>query len=179
MGDNRSIHVDIRVIAATHQDLQALCDQGRFRRDLYYRLAVVPVVVPPLRQRRSDIPLLVEHFLDRLVRVQGRAVTGISPGALHILTSARWPGNVRELENAVEYAYAVCQGGELTESCLPPGLLTSEPKPPPTRGSMAADAAEIRRVLAECDGNRSQAAARLGVSRMTLWKWLKRLDMEA
>jgi PAS domain S-box-containing protein len=177
VGDNRSIHVDIRVIAATHQDLQALCDQGKFRRDLYYRLAVVPVVVPPLRQRRSDIPLLVEHFLNRLVRLQGREVAGISPEALHQLSAARWPGNVRELENAVEYAYAVCQGGVLTPSCLPPGL-TAADESPALLATTPRDAEEIRRVLQACGGNRTRAAAELGVSRMTLWKWLKKLGID-
>ncbi len=176
VGENRPIHVDIRVIAATHRDLVAMCDQGSFRPDLYYRLAVVPMVVPPLRERRSDIPMLVEHFLGRLTRTQGRPITSISPEALRLLTTARWPGNVRELQNAIEYAYAVCRGGELTAACLPPGLSHHAERAESPKADLARDPDTLQRALAQAGGNRTRAAAALGVSRMTLWKWLKQLE---
>ena len=174
VGDNRAIPVDIRVLAATHRDLARESQIGVFRRDLYYRLAVLPIVLPPLRERRSDIPLLVEYFVDRLNRMQGRDVQGLSAQAMARLIGHGWPGNVRELAHALEYAFAVTRGAEIDAGALPLTLGRSA-QPAPTRAARSTrpGRAEIERALAETGGNRTRAAKLLGVSRVTLWKWLK------
>jgi transcriptional regulator with GAF, ATPase, and Fis domain len=104
LGSERSVHVDVRVIAATNRDLRQLVADGRFQEDLYYRLNVIPIAMPVLRERREDIPLLVEHFIRRHAGRAGKRIDGISPDAMALLVDAPWPGNVRELENAVERA---------------------------------------------------------------------------
>jgi len=190
VGSNHSVHIDIRVVASTNRDLLALCDEGRFRRDLYYRLAVIPVRVPPLRERRGDIPLLVEHFVARLNQAQGRQVKGLTPGAMARLVGSPWPGNVRELEHAVEYAFVVTRGDVIDEGALPAALIEA----PEARGARdpamvlgprasteaqgRPQAAEILAALQVEGGHRAATARRLGVSRMTLWKWMRDLELE-
>jgi len=185
VGETRPIRVDIRVIAATNRDLAALAAEGRFRQDLYYRLAVIPVEAPPLRRRMSDLPLLVDFFIERLNRLLGRSVRGISPLALEHLMGHDWPGNVRELEHALEFAFAVTTGDVIELDALPPtvrrGERSGEGAPATSRGHgdrlggrrRRASDQEILRALRATNGNRTQAAALLGVSRVTLWKWLK------
>ncbi len=119
VGGNRTIHVDVRIVAATNQDLERLVEEKRFRQDLFYRLNVIPIVIPPLRDRRSDIPLLIDHFLARFNRTKQTNVTGLDPDALRLLTEYDWPGNIRELENMVERLVVLKKQGQLTTLDLP------------------------------------------------------------
>lgn len=119
VGGNRTIQVDVRIVAATNQDLEALVEERRFRQDLFYRLNVIPIVIPPLRDRRSDIPLLIDHFLTRFNQTKHTHITGISHEALRLLSQYDWPGNIRELENLVERMAVLKKQGELSVSDLP------------------------------------------------------------
>jgi DNA-binding NtrC family response regulator len=119
VGGNRTIHVDVRIVAATNQDLEQLVEDKRFRQDLFYRLNVIPIVIPPLRDRRSDIPLLIDHFLARFNRTKQTSVTGLDPEALRLLADYDWPGNIRELENMVERLVVLKKQGQLTATDLP------------------------------------------------------------
>src|SRR5439155_5476257 len=118
VGGSETLKVDVRVVSATHRDLEALIAAGKFREDLYYRLNVFPITLPPLRDRQDDVPKLVEHFVGKFNRVTGKAVRGFDAGALAALQQYSWPGNVRELENVVERAIIVCRGNEVTASDL-------------------------------------------------------------
>ncbi len=179
VGDHRPIKIDVRVICATHKDLGKLIAQGAFREDLYFRINVVPITLPPLRERITDIPLLVEECIRNTRRKTGNPITGIDNEALEILTRYPWPGNVRELMNVIEYAFVVCREGTITAAHLPSHIR----QPPPAAGndtipSPSPQAADRRRqilaALERTGGHRGQAAALLGVSRVTLWKWMKK-----
>jgi len=119
VGGNRTIHVDVRIVAATNQDLETLVEEKRFRKDLFYRLHVIPIVIPPLRERRSDIPLLIDHFLTRFNQTKHTEVSGLAPDALHLLTEYDWPGNIRELENMIERLVVLKKRGVLSVGDLP------------------------------------------------------------
>ncbi len=119
VGGNRTIHVDVRIIAATNQDLDTLVEEKRFRKDLFYRLNVIPIVIPPLRERRSDIPLLIDHFLVRFNQSKHTEIAGLTPEALHMLTEYDWPGNIRELENMMERLVVLKKHGTLSIEDLP------------------------------------------------------------
>jgi len=197
LGDNQLRGVDVRVIAATHRDLLAEAAAGRFRHDLYYRLNVVQIELPPLRERREDVGLLASYFLDRFARRNGRPRLSFLPEAGALLERYDWPGNVRELENAVEHAAAVAEGTVVRPADLPaavraPRLLTRGEGPaaaaetPATAAAAPAtadqpeswslarvEAEHIRRVLARHRGNATAAARQLGISRTTLWRKLK------
>jgi DNA-binding NtrC family response regulator len=169
--------VDVRVIAATNRDLAAAVANGRFREDLYYRLKVVTLALPPLRERREDIPLLVDHLVRRAARHCGKAVTGLSEPALALLSSYPWPGNVRELAHVLERGVALAQHEVLTVEDLPAEL--HGPVPPSTDGADRPTLAELKRryverVYAECGGNVSRAATILGVDRRSLYRMLQR-----
>jgi DNA-binding NtrC family response regulator len=188
VGDNAPVKVDVRVIAATHRDLKAEAQAGRFREDLFYRLHVFPIRLPPLRERLDDVPLLAAHFLEKHARTMRRELGGLEPEALRLLTSYPWPGNVRELENAVERAVAVAAGPVVRAADLPPELSrTTEPILPP--GSVLAgmpyrDVVEqaqervsreyLLALLQEFQGNVTKAAARAGMERESLHRLLKR-----
>ena len=182
VGTNESVRVDIRVVAATNKDLAALCEAGDFRWDLYYRLCVIPLHVPALRDRRSDLPLLVDLFIDRLNRSLGRNVRGVTAEAMKRIGEHNWPGNVRELENAIEYAFVLGSGPLLDVDHLPPTMrpaanrTRTDPEPGRRRGPP--DVAEITAALEESGGNRRLAAERFGVSRVTLWKWMRRHGLD-
>jgi PAS domain S-box-containing protein len=191
VGDTRTRTVDVRIIAATHRDLKTLAAEGRFREDLYYRLAVVPVQLPPLRERREDIPLLVQHFIDkyrtRYFAGREQEFEGISNRALALLMSYDWPGNVRELEHAVEYAMISTTTQRIERAFLPAPLrrlqevedpTLSGPAAPDDRTSaVEAPEAELRRALVRNRWNATRTARELGVSRTTLWRRMKRLDL--
>ncbi len=182
VGENRTIDVDIRVISATNQNLEAMSEVGDFRQDLYYRLCVIPLYVPPLCERVSDVPLLVEHFISSLNRSLGRDVEGVSSTALEHLMAYRWPGNIRELENAVEYACVLSRGQTLELEHFPP-TITRGAAPRRARGrarvaSTPASPESIIAALQSSGGNRQLAAEELGVSRVTLWKWMKSFDID-
>jgi two-component system response regulator AtoC len=177
VGGSRSLRVDVRVVAATNRDLQRLMAEGKFRQDLYYRLAVVELTVPPLRERRQDIPALVRHFLKQASGRLGRSLT-VSPEAMQLLQEYVWPGNVRELENVLERA-AVLK----TDSCLVPDdlpLLKAAAGPAATGLSPleAAERRKIEEVLAESAGNRTLAARRLGIERKSLYRKAERLGID-
>jgi len=179
VGGTDTVPVDVRVVAATHQDLEALTRAGRFRTDLYYRLHVVALHVPPLRERREDIPVLAEHFLREYAAAADRPIQGFSPQAMQSLLAHSWPGNVRELENVVERAVALTQGLIVEESDLPEKLAV-----PASVTNLAAQADRltleetIRRhvteILEQVHGNKSEAARVLGIPRRTLYRMLER-----
>jgi DNA-binding NtrC family response regulator len=182
VGGTTEIAVDVRVIAATHRDLAADVREGRFRDDLFYRLNVIGVHIPPLRERIEDVPLLAQEFVDRLAHELGREVSGISEEALRLLMDHDWPGNVRELENAVERAMVTCKSGVLGASdfaflsraagapgagaSLPPGLTLQE---------MEKD--YIAATLGRLQGNVKAAAEALGIDRSTLYEKIKRYEI--
>jgi DNA-binding NtrC family response regulator len=189
VGDSHTIKVDVRVIAATHSDLEKMVADGAFREDLYYRLNVIPVKLPPLRDRREDIPLLVQHFAQRLSADQGRGPATVSQDAMRKLMAYAWPGNVRQLENAVERALAFSQGrGQIDVQDFSPDIqnqpASAEPIEPwlPDEGldleryMSGVELALIRRSLERTRGNKRQAAQLLNLKRTTLIEKLKRLE---
>ncbi len=175
VGGTTPISVDVRIVSATHRSLREEVRAGRFREDLMYRLRVVPIFLPPLRDRRADIPLLLRHFIDALARRGGRTIERIEPRALRALLDHPWPGNVRELINVVEYAYAVGRGPTLAWSHLPPEF--RERGETGRRASPWQDLPEpeaIRRALAAHGGRVTDAARALGMNRVTLWRKRKK-----
>ncbi len=180
LGGTRTLRVDVRVLAATHRDLEAMVAQGTFRQDLYYRLSVVPVHLPPLRERREDIPVLAEHFLRVYAEKNRKEVRGFHPAAMDLLVRHDWPGNVRELQNAVERAVILCLGDRITPQELPPALRDAGVPPgggpardPGPRSLKEAERELILRTLEETGGNRTRAARLLGISRQTLHNKLR------
>ena len=167
--------VDVRVVAATHRSLDREVRAGRFREDLMYRLRVVPIEVPPLRDRAGDVDVLLRHFVRRFNETGPRRITAIAPEAMRALFDHTWPGNVRELRNAVEYAFAVGRGDELRPSELPPEF-TARPTPEGEAHEVAAEPdgetelARIREALQLESGRVGAAAERLGMSRATFWR---------
>ena len=167
VGDTQPIHVDVRVISATNKNLAVLVRDGRFRDDLYYRLNVIPIDLPPLRRRREDIPLLVNHFLKRSADRLGKKVTGIDRAALAMLIEYAWPGNIRQLENTVERAAVLCAGDRLGRE----DILLTQPEPETMPDDLPVAEIERRVVLErlkQFSGNRTRTAASLGISRRTL-----------
>ncbi|MDK2930786.1 MAG: hypothetical protein PWR07_917 [Bacillota bacterium] len=183
LGDDRMIPVDVRVIAASNKDLRRLVADGLFQADLYYRLDVLTLVVPPLRDRAEDIPLLAKAFLETLSRKLGMASSGFTDDALAFLSAYAWPGNVRELKNTVEKCLVLSDGGIITRSDVLDALGESSsssadnPDGNTERNLQSlvrtAERESIARVLRECGGNRSEAARRLGINRTTLWRKLR------
>jgi len=183
VGANKPIRVDVRIIAATNRDLKAAIAAGKFRADLFYRLNVFPIVVPPLREHREDIPLLVEHFLRVYATAQGRPVRGVDDRTMRMLQEYSWPGNIRELQNLVERWAIISQNGDasIDESWLPPEASTIEARAPAAAADQApsgplnlmehVEALErdlILRTMTAVGGNQSEAARRLGMSRGAL-----------
>jgi len=190
VGESRPRTSDARIVAATNVDLRRAVQQGRFREDLYYRLRVVPIEIPPLRDRREDIEPLATFLLARVGARQGRALR-FSPDALRLLLEHSWPGNVRELENALEYAVAVCKGQTILPEDLPGEVDAGVPAAVPsiTAGAVrpngghsseaeAVDSARIRGALDACRWRRHEAARVLGISRTTLWRRMRELGLE-
>jgi DNA-binding NtrC family response regulator len=172
VGSNEVIHVDARVVAATNKDLPTLAKEGKFREDLYYRLNVVTVRLPPLRERREDIPLLCDHFAARFARGE---VATLSPEAREQMARYSWPGNVRELENAIARAMALNPSGVIVPEDLPdpvrqakPGAAPAMPVDRPTLDELSRRYAQL--VLKETGGNKTRAADILGIDRKTLYR---------
>ncbi|MCX8036758.1 MAG: sigma-54 dependent transcriptional regulator [Candidatus Sumerlaeia bacterium] len=183
VGGQQSVTVDVRLIAATNRDLERAVAEGRFREDLYYRLNVVTLRVPPLRERASDIPLLVGRFLTDFAREAGRPAPNVTPAALARLMAWPWPGNVRELRNVVENAFLFCKNNEIGVRDLPPAFQESPgrgewllPVGPDTRLDDV-EKEVLRQTLTLCNGNITQAAKRLGISRRTLQRKIKDLSL--
>jgi DNA-binding NtrC family response regulator len=182
VGATQPIVLNVRIVAATNRDLGQAIRDGRFREDLYYRLNVVPVVLPPLRERREDIPVLAEHFLSRASERHGRTLR-LAPAATARLLSYAWPGNVRELENAIERASILANGELVGPEDLPPHIasgagLGPAPTLPAQQNLAEVEKAHILQTLERCGWNHSRAAEALGIGRTTLWRKLKEYGLE-
>jgi two-component system response regulator HydG len=177
LGSETVTKVDVRVIAATARNLREEIERGTFREDLYYRLHVIPITMPPLRERLSDLPLLVAHFLERLSG--GSANKKIRPDAMQVLFNHNWPGNIRELENAVEHAL-ILSGTDGIKAADLPAYLHAYPKPsrPASDGLDHVERSHVMKVLQECRGNKIMAARRLKISRSTLYRKLEQFDIK-
>ncbi len=184
LGSNKTLHVDVRVIAATNQDLRAALEQGTFREDLYYRLNVVPISIPPLRARRDDIPFLADHFVRAMAAENGSPVQSLTDAAVKKLTEYHWPGNVRELQNVIERSLVLCTGDRLDADDI---KLETAPRPRVQTGEhllpdgMTLDEYEqsiIREALQRAEGNKSQAARLLGLTRNALRYRLAQMGLE-
>jgi two-component system response regulator HydG len=182
VGENKPIPVDIRIISATNKDLKHLVDKGAFREDLFYRINVIPIMVPPLRERMGDIPLLAEYFLRTIRMKTGKDIQGISSEAMKILSDHPWSGNVRELKSAFEYAFVVCHGPMIQPSHLPPNILGKQ-EGRKTTDSVPGSKDEMKKkelieALVTAEGNQSQAARLLGISRVTVWNRIKKYKID-
>lgn len=175
VGAPAPIPVDVRVVAATHRDLVAMCADGRFREDLYYRLAVVPIEVPPLRERPEDIPPLVQHFLARHGRRLGREKVGVSHEVLELMRRHAWPGNVRELENVVQRALVLGRGEVIGPEDLPESMWSERRPvgPDEVRSLSDVEREQVERAMRASRGNKSAAARLLGLDRKTLYRKLE------
>lgn len=182
LGGTKSEKTEARVIAATHRNLKNMVAEGSFRQDLFYRINVVSLQVPPLRDRKEDIPLLVEHFINKFNAVMHRDVPGVAPEIYSILMSHDWPGNVRELENMVERAFVLCGNDEISIAHLPDILYWDDkslPKKPPIRRVMAeSERSFIINCLKKNNYNRSATARELGIHKTTLYRKVEKLGVE-
>jgi len=174
LGGTRPLRVNVRVLAATHRDLEGMVKAGSFREDLYYRLNVISLPLPPLRDRREDLPDLIRHFLDELAKEMGRPPPEMAPAALARLEAYAWPGNIRELRNVLERAMVLSENGRISEDDLPPELSVAAASGAASRDTLAeTERDHILRILRECGGNKRVAAQRLGISRSTLYERLR------
>jgi len=188
LGSNKTLTADVRLIAATNKDLPSLVKAGKFREDLYYRLAVVPIHLPPLRDRVVDIPALAAAFLKEFATENGKPITAFSTDAMDLLLRYHWPGNVRELRAAVEHAVVLCRGAQITPKDLPPAVRMPQSAYTEQRtreqiasGQLTMKDAErqlLIHALQETQGNRSEAAKKLGISRRTLHRRLHEFSLE-
>jgi PAS domain S-box-containing protein len=172
VGGEKTVSVDVRVISATNKNLRKEVRRGNFREDLFYRLNVIPIHIPPIHERKSDIPLLVDHFLSRAPIIKGQRPVRISRDALNTLLDYAWPGNVRELQNAVQFAIVRSRGKVIHPSDLPmelKGMTVEKPKRGPAR---KLDARRVREALKKTGGNKARASKVLGVGRATLYRFL-------
>jgi DNA-binding NtrC family response regulator len=181
LGDTNSYRIDVRIISASNRDIKELIRQARFREDLYYRLKVIDIELPPLRERREDIPLLVQHFINRFGNEPKKNVSGVSEDTLRILINYSWPGNVRELENIIQRAIALCQHEVVILEDLPTPVLQEADENLVEKGlreKYTLDQLEkeyIRKVLIEVGGNKTRAAEILGLDRKTLYRKLEEM----
>ena len=186
LGGTETIQTDVRIVAATNKDLEKMVAEGTFREDLFYRLNVVTVLLPPLRERRDDIPLLVRHYMAQFASENGKSELGIDESAMAALAAYNWPGNIRELRNCVERMVVLCRGQELTIDNVPanirenvsPGITKSLLAPTGSCDLERNEKLLIERALNECGGNRSKAAEKLGISRRTLHRKLNLYNLD-
>jgi len=183
VGSNRTIQVDVRVILATNRDLRAAVEAGRFRQDLYYRVNVINIELPPLHQRAGDIPLLAKHFLARFLHSTSKHILGFSPEAMRLMQQYAWPGNIRELENCIERAVVLCRSAYVEVEHLPPAVVEGARAAGDT--ASGAGRATLKQALADAEreailaalqangGNRQATARQLGINRTTLYKKMK------
>jgi PAS domain S-box-containing protein len=181
LGSTRSETSDVRIIVATNKDLQKEMRKGTFREDLYYRVNVVRIELPPLRRRKEDIPLLVDHFIERFNRIQGKSIQGISADALSLLMAHQWPGNVRELENIIERSFILCQSGTIDMAHLPEEMTSGKINIQAASRMRTAhdliDAQVIKAALKRHNYIRSAAAKELGIHNTTLFRKIKKLGL--
>jgi len=184
LGANEPVKVDVRLIAATNRDLQKLTEEGLFRRDLYYRLNVVRINLPPLRERRGDIQLLINHFIREISNEYNRPPPSISPDALKTLTMYQWRGNVRELRNCIEAMIAVCRGNLLTKEHIPEYIIREIPRSGPDLSRLIGrtlaeiEREAIRATLEMVNGHRAKAAKILGIGERTLYRKIKQYGLK-
>ena len=177
VGATRPTKTRVRIVAATNRDPQVEIAEKRFREDLFFRISVVNVHLPPLRERRDDIPMLVDHLLGRLRSKLGRRTMGVTNGAIRALMSAPWRGNVRELENVLERAVLLTDREQIDVGDLPAGVPVSEATDDLRAAVRAYEREHIRHVLASTAGNREEASRRLGIDPSTLYRRMKELEM--
>ncbi|MCP4592055.1 MAG: GAF domain-containing protein [bacterium] len=180
VGGTQSVACDVWVLAATHRDLSGLIREGKFREDLYYRLNVFPIELPPLRERREDIPALAEHFIAKVSRRLGRPVPRLEQSASAMLIAYRWPGNIRELENVMERAVLLCDAQTIGLGHLPPDIAGASPETPATSGDgglWGYERTMIVKALEDANWNQSQAARELGISRDNLRYRVKKYEI--
>ncbi len=182
LGGTQTVKANVRIITSTHRDLAALVKKGTFRQDLFYRINVVRIELPPLRKRKEDIPLLVEHFVSRFNRIQGKALAGVSSEVMALLMAHDYPGNVRELENLIEHTFVLCKGGLIEPRHLPEDFMGRLQIAPPS-GSIhhaihAVEAQTIRETLRRNHYNRLATAHELNMHKSTLFRKIKALGIE-
>ena len=187
VGESRKRKIDFRIIAATNKDLAVHVKNGHFREDLFYRLKVFPINLPPLRKRKEDIPFLAVHFINKQNRKTGKRIKGLTQPAMRILMDYTWPGNVRELENAVEHAFVLCSGQHIDVFDLPIEIRQFAYRPGPAEAPRAHSAGVISpkrlsrdrlvEILDACEWNKAEVARQLGLSRTAVWKYMKKWDI--
>lgn len=185
VGGNQPIQVDVRLVAATNRDLKEMVEEGDFREDLYYRLDVLQVVMPPLRERRDDIPLLIKHFLDQFTTENNKELSGLTSEALNTMVAYDWPGNVRELRNSVERMVVMARSASITLKDVPTHIRQQADQSknadqrarPESLDIEANEKSLIIQALDDCDGNRSAAARKLGISRRTLHRKINQYEL--
>ncbi|MFN3921825.1 MAG: sigma 54-interacting transcriptional regulator, partial [Caldimicrobium sp.] len=179
LGSKKEIRVDVRYILATSKDLKKLVEEGNFRDDLYYRINVIPLKIPPLRERKEDLPLLIRHFLQYYSQKYQKAIPEISKEAYLALLNYNYPGNVRELKHIIERALLLCQNNLITLRDLPEELIPKEKSEVSMDIKRCREMLEkelILKTLNECRGRKGEAAKKLGISRKTLWQKLKKIE---
>lgn len=185
VGDHTPIPINVRILSATNRNLTEMVREGAFREDLFYRINVIPIHIPPLRERPGDISLLADHFFRRIRLKSGKKIEGISREAMRLLAAYPWPGNVREMKSAFEFAFVSCRDDVILPRHFPPALFgggTSPAPGPPEAAPHPLEEAQAKRrrlvqALEAADGNQSEAARILGVSRVTVWHWMKRYQI--
>jgi len=183
VGESKKRKIDIRIIAATNQNLMALTNMGKFREDLFYRLKVFPITIPPLRERREDIPLLVRHFIEKGNKREHRKIKKVTQEGMRPLMEYHWPGNVRELDNAIAHAFVLCRADQIDLKDLPVEIRNYSPElqtvgisttstisTPPTRETLLD-------MLNQCGWNKAEVARRMGKSRTAVWKYMNKLEI--
>ncbi|MHC1725135.1 MAG: sigma-54 interaction domain-containing protein [Syntrophobacteraceae bacterium] len=182
VGDHQPIRVDVRIITATNRNLDQLISQGSFREDFFFRINIVPIHLPPLRDRTEDIPLLVEHFIRKLSVKSGKNISGLSPESMNLFMGHLWPGNVRELRGALEYAFVVAEQGQIRPEHLP--VRVSRPESiqrnvSPLSGlASSGEKQALIDALVNCSGNQTKAALELGINRVTVWHRIKKYGID-
>lgn len=179
IGESITRSVDVRVISATNLDIEKAIKEGKFREDLFYRLNVIPIVVPPLRERKDDIPLLLEYLLKKYSLLTSKKISEIDDESMEVFMEYDWPGNVRELENVIEYTFSRTKSSKIIYEKLPPNLKNLQLKIKSARGrsKIINEEEHIRKVLEELKWNRTQAAEKLGIGRATLWRKMKAYNL--
>jgi transcriptional regulator with PAS, ATPase and Fis domain len=179
LGATESVRADVRVITATNRDLESMVEDGLFRQDLYYRINVVRLRIPPLRERREDIPLLIDHFIGRFNRLRNRSVTGVTAEVMTALMTYDFPGNVRELENIIEHAFVLCRSGSIGMRHLPEHFTPADSRSGPVDSDSLPELERrfIYQALKRNGWNRQATAAELGMHKTTLWRKIKRLGI--
>lgn len=184
LGATKPVKANVRIIAATNKDLAELLLRGTFREDLYYRINVIKIELPPLSQRREDIPYLVDHFIRQFNLKMGKGITGVSADVLNFFMQYDFPGNIRELENIIEHAFVLSRGTEITAGDLPSDFIkkVAPPEKKTSAKTCALDYAEapiIQSALKKHQGDRSKVAQELGIHKTTLWRKMKKLGISS